>query len=672
MTSTATRPDIASKVRTRRTRAGSRGRRGKPPRHSWIRWAVLGVLAVVLVAAAVWVWWLASGLLSASRQVQDEAAVAQNELQAFRDTLKAGDEAQAKAHLAAGKAALGRARHAAAADQVRIAKNLPYVGSTVSDLDHLLNAAGIMTRSGSDALVVYQKFSGDDSELFDNGTFSIPAIKEAGTSVEAIMASMTRAEHELDAVTGKGPKGDQALEKKRSALKQIASLRAEVQPLIPVLDAMPSAVGADGKRKYLVAVMNPAEMRASGGAPLSLMFVQFKDGKMSIPLQGTTSTITRGSPEGLLGDSPELVWPRLKGDPFQPPVGDPQRFVNAGFNPDFPVAAEQMRRATPVFFGQKTDGVIALDLVAVAKLLNVTGPIPSDRYGSLTADNLVQKLLVQAYKTQGTDVIARQQENDRLLSVMMTNLVSGGGLLGKARAIGEAVPARHLQMYFRDHRLQQLVLKKGLGGAVPAPKYGNLSAVFTQNGNGSKVDIFQKRDVSEVVRLHQDGSATVTRTVTIDNATPKYVGVGPDPERGYLTRWATNSVINLMPRGAKILKTPTVNLPTTVGEGTDQAGRRFAKAAVLMQPDQKMSLTWTYTVPHAAIKHGDAWRLLDYVAPQGVLIPPQLHLTVVAPKGWTAQAVQPAQGWSADGGRATITVGMDQVRVLKVQVAPQG
>ena len=32
--------------------------------------------------------------------------------------------------------------------------------------------------------------------------------------------------------------------------------------------------------------MNPAEMRASGGAPLSVAFVRFKDGKMSRPVQG--------------------------------------------------------------------------------------------------------------------------------------------------------------------------------------------------------------------------------------------------------------------------------------------------------------------------------------------------------------------------------------------------
>ena len=57
--------------------------------------------------------------------------MAQAELEQFRDTLKAGDEDEARAHLQAGKAALAEAREAAGASQVRIAKHLPYVGSTV-------------------------------------------------------------------------------------------------------------------------------------------------------------------------------------------------------------------------------------------------------------------------------------------------------------------------------------------------------------------------------------------------------------------------------------------------------------------------------------------------------------------------------------------------------------
>ena len=84
-------------------------------------------------------------------------------------------------------------------------------------------------------------------------------------------------------------------------------------------------------------------------------------------------------------------------------------------------------------------------------------------------------------------------------------------------------------------------------------------------------------------------------------------------------------------------------------------------------PDGEATVTWKYVVPKAATKHGDAWRLLDYVAPQSMLKPPQLELTVVAPDGWKAE---PAKGWTVKGDTATIAVPMDKIRVLKVQVSP--
>ncbi len=56
-----------------------------------------------------------------------------------------------------------------------------------------------------------------------------------------------------------------------------------------------------------------------------------------------------------------------------------------------------MVRATPVNFGFKTDGVIALDIMAIGHLLDATGPIDTDFYGKLTGKNLAQKLIIDAY-----------------------------------------------------------------------------------------------------------------------------------------------------------------------------------------------------------------------------------------------------------------------------------
>ena len=629
----------------------------------------LGLLAAAILLGAVYVWWLGGGLLRVYTTGQAKADIAQHQLKLMQKSITAGDEKGARRHLGIAERAVNDAEKAARAPQVRVAKWLPYTRGTVTDLDHLLGAASVVIDAADNALNLYTEFSGDTSKLFENGRVDVKALVRGRDALRKMEGALTEARSELRAVKGTGPLGDDALKKKRSGLKQIREIRAQIRPYAPVVETLPSALGAESTKRYLVAVMNPAEMRGSGGAPLSVALVVFKDGKLTIPQKGTTSSITRGSPEGLLGDNPFLVWKRVPGDPFQPPAGRSQRFVNITTNPDFRVSGEQLVRATPAFFGMKTDGVIAIDVVAIAKLLQVIGPIQSD-YGTLTADNLVQELLVKAYDQQSDDVLGRQARNDQLMSVMLSNLTGGGQLQAKAQALLSAAPTRHIQMYFRDDRLEALVRHRGLDGSVPSPARGDLTAVYTQNGNGSKVDVYQQRTVDQTVRLHADGSATVRRTVTIDNATPPYRGSGPDTKFGYTTRWATNLVISLFPRGARITQQPDSELATTVKKGVDQVGRPFGQAAVVTPPGQSSRVSWEYELPHAAVRDGSSLRLVDEVAPQNTVNNFLLQTTVIAPDGWTLRRVDDSQFWFVQANQGYLQIPVDGPTTLQLMADP--
>ena len=314
---------------TVRSAPAGAARHGTPRRRRrGLRIGLLVLVLLVLALAAVMVW-AGLGTLKAVPVIQGQASTAQSELAQFRSTLQTGDSKAAKTHLDAGAAAIGRARAAADTGPLQVAKYVPYVGRTVRDLDHLLAAAGTLSAAGGNALTVYEQFSGADSKLFKDNMFSIPAIRSAGTSVTALGGALDAADVELEQVTGTGPRGAEALAKKQSALDQVASLRSQVVGLAPLLAAMPAAVGADGPRTYLVTVLNPAESRASGGAPLSVAFMKFDQGRLTIPVQGQTSLLTGGN-------QPHTFTP-AKGDPWLIGRGE-RRFVNANVNPDFSTA----------------------------------------------------------------------------------------------------------------------------------------------------------------------------------------------------------------------------------------------------------------------------------------------------------------------------------------------
>ena len=634
----------------------------------WVVLTALGLLVVIVLTAAVYAWWLGGGLLSVYNTAQDKADVAQKQLTKFQKSVEAGDREGAARHLRIAERAVDEAEDAARAPQVRVAKWLPYTRGTVADLDHLLKAASVVIASADDVLTIYNEFSGGDSKLFSNSRIDTAALIEARDAFRHVRESLATARSELQAVKGTGPLGDEALDKRRSGLKQIRGIQSKVRLYGPVVEALPEALGAEGTRRYLVAVMNPAEMRGAGGAPLSVAMVVIKDGKVTVPLKGTTSRVTLGADTRPLGENPFLVWPRVKGDPFQPPAGEPQRFVNALFNPDFRVSGEQMMRATPTFFGKKTDGVIAIDVVALAKMLDVIGPIQSD-YGELTSQNLVEELLVKSYSEDSGDVVGRQERNEALMSTMLSSLMQGGQLKAKTDALLAVAPARHVQMYFRDDRLQRVAEHRGLAGVVPTPRTGNLTAVFTQNGNGSKVDVFQQRTVTQQIVLHRDGSATVNRSVKLDNVTPPYNGTGPDPKFGYDTRWATNLVINIMPPGAKVRESPSVDLAGTVEDGVDGRGRTYAQAAVRTPPGGSAELSWSFEVEHAATRVGDAWRVRDVVVPQNTVNPFTLATTVIAPEGWTTRRADD-QLWYTGGNVANLQIAIGSPMVLLLDAVP--
>jgi hypothetical protein len=181
--------------------------------------------------------------------------------------------------------------------------------------------------------------------------------------------------------------------------------------------------------------------------------------------------------------------------------------------------------------------------------------------------------------------------------------------------------------------------------------------------------VFQHRTVRETIRLREDGSARVRRTVSIQNRTPKYVG-GPaiDPRSGYYTRWVQLKVLNLLPPGADVIRTPGVGVATSVVDGVDQDGRIFAAGIIVIPPGKTAELTWVYDVPRAAVRDGDGLRLLVHAETQSTLVDPSFELTVVAPEGWKTRPGP--GGWKAVDGGAAITVPMDRARLLQLLVSP--
>lgn len=635
--------------------AVTNGRHTTEKRRHPVRWTLLGLLLLVVAALVVFGVWLANGLKTAASDVKTHANETQDSLQLFKTALQAGDQAGAERDLTAARRSLDQADAAAARRQVRVASHLPVASTAVSDLDHLLSAADLVVQAGGRAQKIYGDFSGKDSKLFNDNQFDLGALSSATASAKAIDAMMAKAETDLDAVKGTVRGTEQVKVARDSALVQVKDLRAQIAALVPILDVLPNAVGADGSKRYLVALLNPGEMRGSGGAPLSVITVQFVKGKMTFVQKGATAQLTMkdGTENGVFG------WNWTPSNPYHAL----QRFANANLNPNYPVSGEEMVRAWKASTRTNLNGVIALDAVAIRDALTITGPIQSTKYGPVSADNLVQKVLIDSYTEYETDPGGRRDLNEELIDKLLPQLTQGGGIIGKAKAIAAAVPGRHLQLYFRDPALQQLVVDKGLSGQMAVQPAGDYLAAYTQNSNGSKVDVFQQRRLAVRATLAADGSATVTQTMTIRNAAPKIKNrTKADEKKGYGTRYAGEEIQLYRPATATAVSVSGDG--KAKGDGRDAQGRVFARrTGILLKAGASATVTMRYRLAAGTFGSGASLAYRLTAEPSNLLNTPSVSLSVTAPDGWT---VTPQPGWTAQGRTATVTLPLDQLRTLAV------
>jgi hypothetical protein len=435
-------------------------------------------------------------------------------------------------------------------------------------------------------------------------------------------------------------------------LTGVTRVLQQTQRLLPRL---PILLGANGTKRYLVVIANPAEMRASGGAPLSLALLEMTNGRMNIADKGATST-------KFFPDNEKTIWESVIPTPLGPASGESDRFVNANRHPDFTVSGPQMAAAWESGGFTPVDGVIALDTIALQSILRAIGPIEVEGYGEINADNLVQKLLVDSYNTvldaEGRpDKLKRHELNQKLSDQVVAAVASGGATASVAYQLLRVAPQRHVQTWLKDGASQEVLLNLGIAGAVSKSTSDQI-AVYTQNTNGSKVDLYERRSIVHEVNLAADGSAVVKQIVFLRNATPSDE-VAPIPATedgtrrdGYFTKWARPSVVQYLPLYAESLRVSAPKGWENEFISDDGQGRRYVQSKGWIEPGGFSRVTLEYALPPATFTTSGG--SLIYTAnadAQPVLPDVELELVVKGPGGFKPELGAP---WRPLGDAAMI------------------
>jgi hypothetical protein len=596
---------------------------------------VLLVLLLLVVGVALAV--LARPLVSAKK----EADAAQSDLTAAKDALADHQVGLARQYVAQARTHVDAAQRDANGPGGDVWSYVPVASGAVHDARHLVDALDETTSVAELGVRVYPMVSGDSATLVRGQRIDLDTLQTVVDRTSEIGPHLDQAISDLDQVQGSTPfVGGSVDRAKQTAVGYLAPLQETYANTAPVLQALPDLVGAHGPRTYLLAMLNPAELRYSGGATLSFTSIRFAHGTATF---GTTHNV-----DDILSTGGQYqTWTPVRGNPFhrQPR----SRVTSATFSPWWAVSGEELLRGyEQVYPGEPLDGVIGIDLQGMAQLFTITGPVDLPTVGQVGADNLVQKL-AGSYDKYPT-IQARHQVNQALVPAFQQKFFEGGQMSAKVRSLVQSAASRHFFTYFRDHSVQRDFARIGLAGNLSRTPHDYLG-VFTQNLNGSKTDYWQHRVVGSKVTVNDDGSARVHLTVTVTNGAPAYTLPTPDPKDGYTTRWLGALLGVFLPKRA-VLGPVTMNGQPVLRHlhhphAAHVVNRRFMSQPMMLNSGESSTLRVSYTVPKAAAVTGDdAMTYYLDIDPQPTVVPETADVEVTWPDGWSLAGPLP-DGWEA-------------------------
>lgn len=220
-----------------------------------------------------------------------------------------------------------------------------------------------------------------------------------------------------------------------------------------------SLVGSEKPMKYLVLFQNNMELRPTGGFIGSFALITLDKGKLSEIVVNDVYSAD-GQLKGHV-DPPE---------PIREHLGEGGWFLrDSNWDPDFPESAKKVEWFLNKEIDETVDGVIAVDLSFVKKLLEITGPITlSDFDKTITTDNFYQNIQSEVEENFFPGSIKKASFLTSLVKELTVKLqdIPNDQYYPVFSGIYKSLNERHVQVYLHDLNAQKAMENLNFAGAV--------------------------------------------------------------------------------------------------------------------------------------------------------------------------------------------------------------
>lgn len=392
-----------------------------------------------------------------------------------------------------------------------------------------------------------------------------------------------------------------------------------------VLEQVPSILGEDTGRRYLVLLLNNAELRGAGGILSGVGTMRAIDGRLSLRRIYPREVLTTDPPVEVPAPP---AYERIYGD-FD---ANTTLWVNVPYSPDLEETAAVAASLWEETVGQGVSGVVFVDPHGLSALLDPDTTLTVGDEGiPVTAAGLPDFVFSDAYQ-QFTS------ESERRLAILEAGADAFQAFLDQGargedgfEALGNAVSGGHLA--FVSLRPEEQSAISAVTSATIEPQQVRVVSHNLGNGvdAGTKLDYWVRRRVSQHCRVEDDGAATCATRVTFANTAPDGLGtyVGGEPY-GVL-----NSNVQLfLPQASDVHR---VELD---GEEPQWNARRYGPATLVtlvtsVPQGEAARVEVVYGVP----ARPDGQFLLELV-PQPLPRDARLEVLLELPRGWRSENLE--------------------------------
>ena len=610
--------------RGRRHRSRHRSRHATRRRIPWR--GILFAAAILLAIDLAWASWTAFSGLRAAR----------TSIEAGSDALRRGDLTLAASALADARDAAGGAASFGSHPTIVAAGALPFIGDDVHAISTIASATELAARAGTSlsAGLAATGWDGEGLPGFEaGGSLDLAVIESASPSLEAAASDLGDAVATARTIDVDGlvdPLGSEVGDA-RGRLEEQASAVIAAHELSEVL---PSMLGGDEPKAYLLAFQNLSAPRGTGGFFGYYGTLRADDGAVTLDALRPASTVPDVAPVPV---PPEVARRYSR-------FGVRTTLYASNYSPDVPTSSRVgLEIAESAGLGS-FDGVVWADTVWMSDVLRAVGPVESAAWPEpLTADNLVDVLNRQTFLIEDaveSDAVQGQIGLD-VWRALLERPVEPGAF---ASAMSTSVASGHFAVYAVDETAQASMSRLGADGAFE-PGAQPL-AVIWQDVAANRAGYFAGKPVTSTVTLAADGTAAVETTVELRNEAPDgppsiLLGEGAGVTVG---SWGADIEVYMPADAGQVDVETSAPSVIEVGRAFD---RRVADCYLYADSGSSMSCTVTYASPGAATQADGVWEYRMQVLPQAALRPSPTSVTISLPEG--AVALETAPGTTVEG-----------------------